>query len=128
MEKRISNLIWALCIIALALLLVSVATAASNVTFEWDANSENDLAGYRLYQSNRSGVYNQSPISVIPAGTETVVVQDIPDGTYFWVLTAFDNGGNESNRSNEVTKSLDSVPPSAPTQLLIRIVVQVTVN
>jgi fibronectin type 3 domain-containing protein len=116
-----------LLICLLIILWATVASAASSVTFEWDANPENDLAGYRLYQSNQSGVYGQTPISVIPAGTETVVL-DISDGTYFWVLTAFDDNGNESTHSNEVTKSLDSIPPGAPTQLLIRIVVKITVN
>lgn len=110
-----------LAILAIVILVFSVgmAQAASNITFEWDANSESDLAGYRLYQSQTSGNYISVPVMTIPAGTETAVLSDIPDGTYFWVLTAYDVAGNESGYSNEVTASLDSVPPVPPEGLLI---------
>jgi len=96
-----------------------VAFAGSNVTFTWDANSESDLAGYRLYQSQTSGIYNNPHVAEIPAGTEEVTLNDVSDGTYFWVLTAFDDSGNESGFSNEVTASLDSTAPVPPSNLLI---------
>ena len=96
--------------------------AASNVTLVWDANSESDLAGYKLYQSNTSGNYTSIPVMTIPAGTETANLLDVPDGTYFWVLTAYDISGNESGPSNEVTASLDSTAPEPPKNFLLNLI------
>ncbi len=93
--------------------------ADMEVTLEWDANTEEDLAGYRLYDSTESGVYGTIPKAAIPAGTETVTVT-VPDGLVYFVLTAFDEAGNESGYSNEVMSR--GVPPEAPTRLqLIRV-------
>ena len=105
-----------------------MACAASNVTFVWDANSELDLAGYRLYQSQTSGAYtfgDGNQVASILAGTETVQITDVADGTYFWVLTAYDDGGNESLPSNEVTANLDTLSPGAPVNVIIQIIVKV---
>ena len=81
----------------------------TTINFEWDANTEADLSGYRLYQSNVSGSYTGSPILDIPAGTTTASII-VSDGTYYWVLTAYDVAGNESSYSNEVTSSPDKAP------------------
>ena len=101
------------------------ANAATDVSFRWDPNQEPDLAGYRLYRSATSGDYTLGAfIKEIPCGpndaacSETVD-QGVPDGTYFWVVTAFDTGGLESAWSNEQTKTLDSTPPDPPNNLTI---------
>lgn len=109
------------------LLLPSVAWAASSVTLEWDANTEPDLAGYRLYQSASSGVYVYDAAHVvltIPVGTTTGSIQS-PDGGWFWVLTAYDSSGNESGPSNEVTRALDSEAPGDPSGLTITVIIKI---
>lgn len=109
-------------------LTVGMAYAASNVTFEWDANSETDLVGYRLYQSQMSGDYifgDGNQVATITAGTETVTITGVSDGAYFWVLTAYDDKGNESGPSNEVTANLDTTPPESPTTVIITIIIKV---
>lgn len=91
----------------------SVYAASTTINFEWDANTEADLAGYRLYQKNNIiDPYPPTPLLDIPAGTTTASIV-VADGTYFWVLTAYDMSGNESPYSNEVTSSPDA-PPDAP--------------
>jgi len=117
-----------LAILAMVLMFCGSALAASNVTFEWSANSETDLAGYRLYQSQTSGVYTYgdgNQVATILTGTETVQITSIADGTYFWVLTAYDNDGNESGPSNEVTAALDTLAPGAPTNIVITIIIKI---
>ena len=86
----------------------AVRTSEPIVRFAWDPNSERDLAGYRLYQSQRSGQYER-PYYVleIPAGTETCQVGPLDPGTYFWVLTAFNLSQQESGYSNEVTATIE---------------------
>lgn len=69
----------------------------------WAANSEADLAGYKLYVGTISGVYNQ----IIDAGMVTSYRMTLPKGvTYFFSLTAYDRAGNESSRSAEVNRSI----------------------
>ena len=113
------------------LLFTTMAFAGTSVTFEWDANTETDLAGYRLYQSTALGTYvfgSGNEVAEILVGTETVILENVSSGTYFWVLTAFDAGGNESLPSNEVTATLDSMSPDAPKNLRITIKVIVDVE
>ena len=110
------------------LLLAGVCQAATNITFEWDPNSEADLAGYRLYQSQTSGAYiygDGNQVATILTGTETLTFTAIADGTYFWVLTAYDEDGNESGPSNEVTANLDTLAPDAPSTVTITIIIKV---
>ena len=94
------------------------------VVFEWDPNSEEDLAGYRLYQTTTPGSYiygEENAIGIIPIGTETYTLTMNVDGTFFWVLTAYDTAGNESGPSNEVTTDVNFKPPSPPTGCVLRI-------
>ena len=112
-------------IAALTCLLVGPVSANDPVTFdqfdevrfEWDANSEPDLAGYRLYQSDASGQYvygAANAIAEIPAGTETYGPIVLPIGTHYFVLTAYDTEGFESEPSNEATAIVVNTPPAAP--------------
>lgn len=109
MKKIFTLTIWIL------LLSVVSCSAASNVKFIWDASPDSDLAGYRLYQSTVSGEYDKSKVvAVIPANLTTTTLENVQDGKYFWVATAFDTSGNESEYSNEVTATLDTTAPKAP--------------
>lgn len=102
--------------------LTALCFAESPVSFTWNANSEPDLAGYRLYQSAVSGDYvfgEVNSVKITLAGTETCTLSNVLDGEWFWVLTAYDNYGNESGRSNEVTKILDTIGPDPPASLQI---------
>ena len=61
--------------------------------------------------STVSGQYLGDPVAEIPAGTETVTLTDIPSGTtLYWVATAYDTEGLESEYSNEVSGNVPSDP------------------
>jgi hypothetical protein len=82
------------------------APATSSATLTWNANTENDLAGYRVYRATTSGTYG-APIATIPVGSITYQATGLISGTtYFFTVTAYDTAGNESIRSNEVSKSI----------------------
>jgi len=94
-------------IAALLILAFSVPAFAADVTLSWDPNSESDLAGYRLYYGTASGVYGM-PITL---GIQTTfTITNLPPGTYFFALTAFNTSGLESGFSNEVTTTISSTP------------------
>lgn len=91
------------------------AAAANSVMLQWAANSESDLAGYKVYQGTSAGVYGQA-LEVGKVTTYTIT--NLQAGlTYYFALTAYDLNGNESYPSKEVSKyitdsSLDVTPPS----------------
>ncbi|CAI4032532.1 hypothetical protein DNFV4_02962 [Nitrospira tepida] len=84
----------------------SGSTTTGSVTLTWNANTEQDLGGYKIYRATSSGAYG-APIATINGNVTSYVASGLPTGTtYFFVVTAFDNSGNESSYSNEVSKSL----------------------
>ena len=100
------------------------SSQAGQVVFEWDANSEEDLAGYRLYQSRTSGQYTYetgSVVGIATAGTQTLTLTIREDGKFFWVLTAYDTAGNESGPSNEVSTTINFKPPAPPAGCTLRV-------
>ena len=117
-------------ILALAIMLMaSTAWAGTNISFMWDKNTEVDLAGYNIYQSDESGVYDISKlVGTITAPDVTFTLNDISDGVHYWVVTAFDTSGNESGYSNEVTFSGDTIAPENPQALTITITIKVEGN
>ena len=84
----------------------SSAPRTTSATVSWNANTETDLAGYRVYVGTTSGSYGfAGPFEV--AGGTSFTVPNLPVGTtYFFAVTAFDRAGNESTKSAEVSKSL----------------------
>lgn len=103
-------------VICLALLVVVARSEPVDLAFEWDSNTETDLAGYNLYQSEVESTYDFGPgceIAQIHADSTSYTLQGIEtDSTLYWVLTACDRWGNESGPSNEVSN--DKTAPAAP--------------
>ena len=97
---------------------------AMDVNLAWDANSETDLAGYKIYYGkSKGGPYDGSgstdgaspivvPLSSLlnPASPE-FTVHDLPPGTHFFVATAYDTEGFESLYSNEARISPPNIAP-----------------
>ena len=79
-------------------------TASATVT--WTANTESDLAGYRVYVGTRSGNYTFRGPFEVTSGT-SLTIPNLPLGTtYFFAVSAYDRSGNESVKSVEFSKSL----------------------
>ncbi|GAF94558.1 unnamed protein product [marine sediment metagenome] len=74
------------------------------VSLNWDNNSESDLAGYNVYRSTDSGG-SPTPYTKINGILVVAITYDddtvTDDVTYYYVVTAVDNGSNESGYSNE---------------------------
>jgi hypothetical protein len=72
----------------------------------WNANTESDVAGYKVYRGTGSGTYG-APLSTLPKTTTSFTATGLQNGTtYFFVITAYDSSDNESPYSNEVSKSI----------------------
>jgi hypothetical protein len=73
----------------------------SQVSLDWNDNTEPDLDGYNVYRSETSGSYG-APLAFV---TESAYVDnDVVNGTtYYYVVTAVDLLSNESDNSNEAS-------------------------
>ena len=83
---------------------------SANATLSWDAPTTNtngtdltDLAGYKIHYGTSPETYD-SVIDV--AKVTTYTVSDLTPAAYYFVVTAYDEEGNESDYSNEVSKTV----------------------
>ncbi|OPY69609.1 MAG: hypothetical protein A4E57_01094 [Syntrophorhabdaceae bacterium PtaU1.Bin034] len=101
---RSSIRVFFICLCLLGLLgphVSSRAAQAAQVTFAWNANSESDLGGYRLYLGNETRTYTDS---IDVGNVTTYTVDDLDDAkAYHVALTAYNLSGAESEFSGEIT-------------------------
>jgi hypothetical protein len=100
-------------IIAGALLLWSNTAVAA--TLNWNANSESDLGGYRIYQCNVQPCTKSSGSLFATTGKVTSFNLGTPSITQYYFITAYDFDNNESGISNVVTYTpTGSTPVPSP--------------
>jgi hypothetical protein len=81
--------------------------AVGSVTLVWQANHEQDLAGYKIYVGTSSGSYTSAGSPFMIGKSSSYTLNALPKGqTYFFAVSAFDTSGNESGLSSEVSKTL----------------------
>jgi hypothetical protein len=115
--ERISNSIISIPLFSALLFFFVTPCYALDITLAWDANTEPALAGYKIYYDMDSGhpydgIEAQdgfSPINMtldqdedIDPNTVQYTIHDMPDGIYYFSVTAYRSEGFESGYSNEV--------------------------
>jgi len=94
-----SFLVFAICMFSLFFSPCSVW--AVNATLTWNANTEDDLAGYRIFYREEGQSYNYNSPTYEGTAT-TCIISDLDDNTtYYFVVRAFDTSDNESTDSAE---------------------------
>ena len=85
-------------------LTLSQPTTTGSAGLSWTADTDTDLAGYKVYMGTQSGLYNP-PITLGTVTTYTAT--NLTSGkTYYFCVSAFDSAGNESLCSAEVSKPI----------------------
>ena len=108
-----------------AAVLVLWSSTAWSATLTWTANSEPDLAGYRVYQCSQQPCTRSSGQAslLVALGTVTSLNIGTPAVTRYYFITAYDSANNESGASNLATftpsDSPQTPPPPAPGGLQI---------
>lgn len=71
-----------------------------------DGSALTDLAGYHIYYGSAPGTY-PNKITLQSAGISSYLVENLMRKTYYFVVTAFDASGNESEFSNMASKTVN---------------------
>jgi chitodextrinase len=100
-----------LTVFIFSFLYFSTTAFAGDATLTWDANTESDLAGYRVYFGTASRTYGPS-INV--GKTTSYTLTGLGNQTYFFAVTAYDTTGTESTFSAEVSKTITTPDTVAP--------------
>ena len=122
--RRMSFIILA-CVLSMPTF--ATVTPAATVDLQWDANTEPELAGYKIHWGTSSGNYSSSKDV---GKTTTCTLTGLDEGkTYYLAATAYDGSNNESGYSNQISYTVpysdtdgDGVPdyqdafPSDPTE------------
>jgi hypothetical protein len=114
LKQKLLELFKAVCssmfsITFLLFLLISLSPAHHAYCFEvslaWDANTEPELAGYRIYYRSEGQNYDYSNPAWEGTTTSCKVTSRDPDDTttYYFVARAHDVYGNESENSNQLS-------------------------
>jgi len=94
-----SRLTLAICLISIIFSIFIPIAWSAQVTLEWAASSGN-VAGYNVYQGTSSRDYD---VTLDVGNWTSVAIADLEDGeAYYFSVTAYDLGDNESGYSNEV--------------------------
>jgi hypothetical protein len=98
---------------AFTITVAATGSTSNTVTLSWEAPTENadgsalrDLKGYKVHYGSASKSYSDV-IQVTNPGLTTYVVQNLPSGTYYFAVTAYNTSGRESSLSGEVFTQVD---------------------
>ena len=95
-----------------------VATAGDLlVSLDWDDNTENDIAGYNVYQATVTGGPYTKVGSLVPT-SDYIDTSVVGGTTYFYVVRAENTAAQESPDSNEDSATPFNLPPAPPTSLV----------
>jgi RHS repeat-associated protein len=87
----------------------------SKVSLSWAANSESDLAGYKVYRSVDNGATWDAGTNIVGRSATSHIASGLTNGVaYRFAVTAYDNSGNESEKSAGV----DATPQAPPVETL----------
>jgi hypothetical protein len=87
-------------LIFLLFLLIPSLAFGVDVTLEWDANTEPDVVGYRLYKSMKQGNVTTAWELVGHTSETTYTIIGLPNKTHFFYVTAYTLDNEESQASN----------------------------
>lgn len=101
----------------------SALGASINLRATWTTNAEPDMKEYRLYRTDGTRTLIGTITHPTTSYNFSITVPDNSSGTLTFVLTAIDTNNNQSadSATASYTYYLDTIPPTAPRDLTVRI-------
>ncbi|WP_234998789.1 malectin domain-containing carbohydrate-binding protein [Demequina sp. NBRC 110057] len=100
------------------------AAGLGGIAVTWTASTSSDVTGHHVYRGTAAGVTaaTGTRLTTLPLGGDATSFTDATattGTTYYYVVTAIDEAGNESEASNEASAliGLDTEAPAAPAGL-----------
>lgn len=109
LERSTASRLFAFALLALALL--AGPALGGQVTLTWDANTDSQLGGYKLYYGQSRGTY----IQAVDVGKQTTYILDglKPGQTYYFAVTAYGSQGQEESAfSSEAQATVPAADPA----------------
>ena len=102
------------------LFIIAKTANAGELTVSWEANTEDDLKGYKLYYGTSSRNYN----TVVDVGNVvSYSLGGLAEGeVYFFAVTAYDTAYNESGFSEEVSAQVQVIDVTPPEIYTVNVV------
>jgi len=117
-QNSFSSILFCCLFAVLFFCLPPLGLHAADVTLSWDANTEPDLAGYKVYSGTSSTSYNGTTYN---AGKFTsLVISGLQAGTtYYFAAKAYNTAGLESGFSNQVSYKVPTTTTTPPVSYTI---------
>ena len=78
----------------------SITSGPGTATLTWDANSEKDIEGYKVYYGNSANALNTIIDLKGPSTSPRYVVNNLSAGIYYFAVSAYNSAG-ESGKSSQ---------------------------
>jgi chitodextrinase len=109
LARQLCRAVFVACVLIAICLLTPALSSAAQVTLAWDANTDPNITGYKLYYGTSSRSYQ---FSVDVGKLTNYVVTGLQQGvTYYFAATDYNVSGYESSFSNEVSTAIANVTP-----------------
>lgn len=109
-------------------LFLAAEVLAGTATVSWDANTESDIAGYRVHYGTVSNPYS----SLVDVPSTSATIKGLKRGvTYTFAVTAYNTSGVESEYSTPISLTIGAtkhIPPTALFNISSRTVVHTGEN
>lgn len=89
---------------------ITLAGAASRITLAWDAPTDPEVAGFKVYSGTNSRAYTSA--SDTGAQTSWTLSNLVAGVTYYFAATTYNAAGLESDFSEEINYTVESLAPA----------------
>lgn len=94
------------------------AQGITSITLAWNPSPSSNVAGYDIYYGTSSGDY-MTAVPVSATATNVTIRGLTPGVTYYFAATSFDNSGNVSVYSPEISAVAGATSSAVPTMTSI---------
>lgn len=105
-------------LLTICLLALAFTAHAADVTLTWDANTETDLAGYRVYQGNGGDLGTFTRVQDIAAPATTATVKGLDNTAHSFAVTAYNTAAYRLDNAGAQVRVWEAFTPSSSSYIV----------